>query len=243
MGTVVLNGTTSGSTTLSPTDAVTATLTLPNATSTLLASATSIATPISGTPTSSNFLRGDGTWNSPSAGAMTLITTTTASSSSSIDFTGLSSTYKTYVVIVSNCVPTSDGDIFSFKTSTDNGANYDGGASNYITQFNGAIAGGNYSTLLYAGNGTRIWLTGGVGVSSTASNGGWSGVVNILNPANVSNTYVTFSGGAYNGTPYNWGAYSGIGSRLNATGAVNAIRFYWNSSTIASGTFKLYGIS
>jgi hypothetical protein len=64
MGTVVLNGTTSGSTTLSPTDAVTATLTLPNATSTLLASATAIATPISGTPTSSNYLRGDGTWAS-----------------------------------------------------------------------------------------------------------------------------------------------------------------------------------
>jgi hypothetical protein len=41
MGTVVLNGATSGSTTLVPTDAVTATLTLPSATGTLLAGSTS----------------------------------------------------------------------------------------------------------------------------------------------------------------------------------------------------------
>jgi hypothetical protein len=39
MGTVVLNGATSGSTTLTPTDAVTATLTLPSATGTLLSTA------------------------------------------------------------------------------------------------------------------------------------------------------------------------------------------------------------
>jgi hypothetical protein len=43
MGTVVLNGATSGATTLVPTDAVTATLTLPSATGTLLGSGIQIA--------------------------------------------------------------------------------------------------------------------------------------------------------------------------------------------------------
>ena len=108
MGSVVLNGATSGSTTLTPTDAVTATLTLPNATSTLLASATAIATPISGTPSSSNFLRGDGTWNAPSAGAMTLISTLTANNTaSSLSWTGLSG-YDKYVLILENIIPNSN---------------------------------------------------------------------------------------------------------------------------------------
>jgi len=79
MGSVVLNGATSGSTTLTPTDAVTVTLTLPSVSGTL----------------------------SVGSGAMTLISTLTASNSASLSWTGLSG-YNSYVLILKN-IKTSTG--------------------------------------------------------------------------------------------------------------------------------------
>lgn len=69
MGTVVLNGATSGSTTIQPTDAVTATLTLPSTTGTLLATTSTFA----GTgPAFSAYLSGSN--QSISAGTFTKVT-------------------------------------------------------------------------------------------------------------------------------------------------------------------------
>ena len=182
------------------------------------------------------------TW-AAAPGAMILISTATASASSSIDFTGLTSAYKNYIVYINNCVPTSADD-FAMRTSTDNGSSFDSAASNYVTQLNSVLS-GSATTTFYSGatNGTRIWLMPPNNISSTANLGGYSGAVTILNPSNASNTVITVSS-SFTNTSGSQSYTLSAGARQNTSGAVNAIRFYMNTgSTIASGTFKLYGIS
>lgn len=169
------------------------------------------------------------------ANSMTLISTATASSSATIDFTGLTSAYKNYKVIVNNAVPASATNL-CLRTSTNNGTSYDSGAGNY------------YSTHTNSGNTT--WNYGQASddrayinlnsLDNTSSNGGTSFTLTLPNPsaANIATWYIT---GFEYGTDL--GAFIGGGYRNQTTGAVNAIRFFAYSGNIASGTFKLYGIN
>ena len=75
-GTLLLSGGTSGTTTLAVAAAASGTLTLPAGTGTVIATVTNMAAnPVTGTPSSSNFLRGDGTWATP-AGSGTITSST-----------------------------------------------------------------------------------------------------------------------------------------------------------------------
>lgn len=178
------------------------------------------------------------TWSTPSAGAMTLITTTTASSSATVDFTGLTSAYKNYLVIVTNAVPATNNAALVFRTSTNNGSSYDSGASNYYsTHTNFGDTAWNYGQTVD----DRFYINF-YGQDNTANIGGTSFTMTIVNPsaANRIQWYIT---GFENGFSASLGAFVGGGYRLATTGAVNAIRFFFGSGNIASGTFKLYGIS
>jgi hypothetical protein len=182
------------------------------------------------------------TW-AAAPGAMILISTATASASSSIDFTGLTSAYKNYIVYINNCVPTIADD-FAMRTSTNNGSSFDSGASNYVSQMNSALN-GSVNTSFYSGvtDGTKIYLMPPNNISSTANLGGYSGAVTILNPSNASNTAIIVAS-SFTNTSGIHSCTSCAGARLSASGAVNAIRFYMQSgSTIASGTFRLYGVN
>lgn len=182
------------------------------------------------------------TWSTPATGAMTLLSTATASASSSIDFTGLSSTYRTYIVYISNCVPTVADD-FAMRTSTNNGSSFDSSASNYVTQMNSILSGSQNIQFYSGANGDRILLMPPNNISSTANLGGYSGAITILNPSNASNTAIT-AASSFTNTSGTHSYTSCGGARLNSSGAVNAIRFFmYNGNTIASGIFKLYGIS
>lgn len=67
--TQALIGATSGQINIVPAAVASGTQTLPAGTGTLISSATNLAAnPVTGTPSSSNFLRGDGTWATPAAG-------------------------------------------------------------------------------------------------------------------------------------------------------------------------------
>ena len=75
-GGVTINGTTSGGVTVAvPATAGSNTVTLPAATGTALVSSTAISTAVTGTPSASNYLRGDGTWATISATSGALIRT------------------------------------------------------------------------------------------------------------------------------------------------------------------------
>ena len=56
-----------------------------------------------GTPGSGNFLRGDGTWNTPAAGALTFISSTDISNAATYDFTAVdASKYDSYMIVTMN---------------------------------------------------------------------------------------------------------------------------------------------
>jgi hypothetical protein len=178
------------------------------------------------------------TWVTPSSGAMTLITTTTASSSATVDFTGLTSTYKNYVVIVTNAVPATLNAALVFRTSTNNGSSYNSGASDYYsTHTNFGDTAWNYGQTVD----DRFYINF-YGQENTANLGGTSFNMTIVNPS-ASNRIHWYITGFENGYSASLGAFVGGGYRLATSGAVNAIRFFFGSGNIASGTFKLYGIS
>lgn len=177
------------------------------------------------------------TWTTPSAGAMTLISTAVASSSASIDFTGLTSAYTNYMVIVDNFVPSANGAGLQMRTSTNNGASYDSGANNYFNS--GTSLGSN----TYNANNflDSVMVVCPDGTDSTTNQGGVSMVLTIYNPSGAQRTQVSGIG-FNNGITYTGAVIMG-GTRLLTSGATNAIRFLTNSGTIKVGTFKLYGIS
>ena len=178
------------------------------------------------------------TWVAAPSSAMTLITTTTASSSATVDFTGLTSAYKNYVVIVTNAVPATNNAALGFRTSTNNGSTYDSGASDYYsTGTNFGLSTWNYMAAVD----NRAYINAS-GQDNTANLGGQSFTMTIVNPSSTSNRIMWYLTGFENGTS-EIGAMTRGGYRLATTGAVNAIRFIFGSGNIASGTFKLYGIS
>jgi hypothetical protein len=236
-----------GSNTLTDVVGVTATQTLTNKTLTAptIASAnlTTALTLAGDAGTNGQVLTSAGsglpTWTTVSApaSAMTLISTATASASATIDFTGLSSTYKNYVVIVTNCVPATNNAALNFRTSTNNGSSYDSGASDYYsTGTNFGLSTWNYMAAVD----NRAYINAS-GQDNTANLGGQSFTMTIVNPS-ASNRIMWYLTGFENGTS-EIGAMTRGGYRLATTGAVNAIRFLFGSGNIASGTFKLYGIS
>lgn len=171
--------------------------------------------------------------------AMTLITTTTASASSSVDFTGLSATYKNYVVMITNCVLSVDTEFLAIRTSIDNGSTFVSAAASYayrtmMSQQGTVTSSGSQSA-------TYINPCASFYTSSTANAGGINGTITIVNPSNasVTNMYGTLSS-YYSGT---LAVITFSGATLATAGVVNAIRFYPLTGNITSGTFKLYGIS
>lgn len=168
-----------------------------------------------------------------------LISTGTASTSSSIDFTGLSSTYIHYVVVLSNVVIATDTAGLYIRTSTNNGSSYDASAGNYAYSVAAIYPGAAAWSIASSTSATQIALTGAV--SNSSSNGGMNGMVWIYHPStatrcNISGD-ITYYGSA---TSTDVRALS-EGARL--TGAdVDAIRFLMSSGNITSGTFTLYGL-
>ena len=179
------------------------------------------------------------TWATPSAGALTLITTTTASSSANVLFTGLSSAYRNYMVVVSSAIPATNGALLECQLSIN-------GGTSYVTQnwYAAHWYAGVSSVVGSGGSNDFVKLT--ETTSSTTTNGGVSGVIMLFNPSNTAGGKIVRSemAGYYTGgTPTNSGFSISSGSYLDFGNAVNAVNFLFDTGNIASGSFKLYGIS
>ncbi len=80
-----------------------------------------------GTASSSVFLRGDNAWAAAGGGAWTLIGTAAASNSSTLDVTGLDSTYDHYAISVSDITPATNSKLylrFGDSGGVDSGSDY-----------------------------------------------------------------------------------------------------------------------
>ena len=199
---------------------------------------TTYATTTAGT--SGQLLQSNGasapSWVAAPSSAMTLISTQTASNSASIDFTGLSTTYKNYLVLLDWVVPSTEGAQFAMRFSTDNGATFISTSTYNWADLYGVNPNG--------GNGTNSfgYLTPG-GVASTASLGGLNATITLYNPNASAPTMWSVAGVCYDTSVF--GAtisFMGGGAQTGAN-SVNAIRFLFGAGNITSGTIKLYGIS
>lgn len=171
-------------------------------------------------------------------GAWTFISSQTASSSSSIDFTGLSSTYRMYRVVIDGVVPATNAAAFYIRTSTDGGTSYDSGASDYTSS-----SMYTYSTIGSAGqlrdtSTAYLKLAHDVG---NASNRFWTGYVDIIAPSEAQYGTLWWNG-MYWGSDGNLLIVTGGGQR-KAAADIDAIRFLFSTGNISTGTFKLYGLS
>lgn len=174
------------------------------------------------------------TWTAPVTGAMTLITTTTASNSANVLFTGLSSTYTSYMVVVNNAIPASNGTEFRAALSTDAGSNYES-TQWFMAQW---FSGGGAAS---GSGGTNQYIRVASGLSNVSTNGGISAVIYLFNPARTNSAMqVQIQSTQYSNSSMGFSLSGGV---YQSTAVINAVNLLFSSGNITSGVFKLYGIS
>lgn len=178
-----------------------------------------------------------GTWtNNDALGTWQLISSQAASNSATIDFTGLSSSYEAYKILAYNIIPQTAGAHLILRVSSDNGANYSAGATDYF--FSLYAEKDATGTLVFNTNGSVIRFTY-QGVSTTAAANFWE--ITFVEP----NTSLAQNGVYYQGKyrDNSNGTLTIVGQgRYNGTQATNAIRLSFGSGNIVSGTFNLYAL-
>jgi hypothetical protein len=159
-----------------------------------------------------------------------LIATVNASGASTVDFTGLSSTYAAYEVVMTGLYASTDILDLLVRTSSNNGVSFDSSAGNYAINYvlvndSGGVSGASNSP-------AQI----NMGFIHSSSYGIYASL-KLVN-AGVSRPFgMEWTLGSYLSQIYHW---RGVALRKSNT-AVNAIRLFPSGGTI-TGTFKLYGI-
>lgn len=165
-----------------------------------------------------------------------LISTGTAAASASLNFTGLTG-FTSYLFVLSNIIPVTNAANLWARYSTDNGATWKTGASDYVwARFNSdhaAASGANGS----AGD-TKLQLWD-IGINNDANNG-VSGYVMAHGLADTKIKHVNalltgFTGG---------GGYNQLKMGGNSSGwttVVNGIQILLSTGNISTGTIKCYG--
>ncbi len=165
-------------------------------------------------------------WTTP---AVTLLSKQTASSSASIIFTGLSSTYSYYELVMSKVIAGTNATTLTLQFSTDNGSTY------LNSGYQGAT-----NTVVW--NGTTNINTNSTTYSPLCDGSNFSNV----NPYNGS---IKIYGMGVSTFPQINGLFTQDGNQggtiiggYNSAAVANALQIISTSGTIASGTFSLYGV-
>jgi len=164
------------------------------------------------------------------------ISSITASAASTVNFTGLSTTYNEYVIKMWGVIPGTDAVSLLSRVSTDGGSTYHSASTDY--QYGYTWVGSTGSTGVIYNNAGDSVVIASAGVSNVAART-LSGEFHVYQPwQTVNYTQCIFSVIYRNATPQivtvqGGGTYQGNN--------VNAIQFLMSSGTI-SGTFALYGI-
>jgi len=169
------------------------------------------------------------------ANAPTLISTATASTSATIDFT-LPSGYKSFEIRVISLIPSTDNVGMWIRVSTDGGATFAAGASDYVYQRN--IQNGTTAAPVLSSPDTKIVTLGGA--IGNGSGRYFNSIIKVFDPSNasinknISVDFYTFRSDSI----YSIGFVNGV-YKFNT--AIDAIRILMSSGNIASGTFELWG--
>jgi hypothetical protein len=176
-------------------------------------------------------------------GAINLISTLTASTSATLDFTGL--TYDKYMLVLDGFTPDTGGSNLVIRLGSGAGPTYKTNNyfyNNYGTYYNGSIAVGfNVGTA-----GASNYLLSYNGFGSTTETG--NGVIFFTNMLNATGATAKQVGiisqlSQSDGPSIVGKGVTSIGSLYGLTPAVTAIRIYFSSGNILTGTASLYSIS
>src|SRR5690606_10145069 len=136
--------------------------------------------------------------------------------------------------------PGTNGNPLYLRTSTDNGSNFDAGASDYrwaTYDFDMSNTGSMGGIASSADSEIHICNSNGNATDQTLDF-----TIDIYNPSSSTMKFFDFHGVAsHSASPFPRVLKRGSGARLSTT-AVNAIRFLFATSNIVSGTFKVYGL-
>jgi hypothetical protein len=185
---------------------------------------------------------GGGSSSGGGGGSLVLLESHTASSSATLDFTSFSASYDEYVFEMVGVTPATNNAVPEIRVSTDGGATYDAGASNYAY----ATLGHSNTGSGAAGTQTNSYMsplgatTSGVNTGVAAS-GTMSGQWRIYQ---ASGKYTRFSGLTSYIFDTSFPAEGAIwtGAYLSTT-AVNGARFLFSAGNVASGTIRMYGVA
>lgn len=185
--------------------------------------------------TSGNVLTSDGTnWisSTPSASRLVLIQSQTASNSATISFTGITSTYSTYLLIITALIPVTNATNLQMLFSNN-------GGSSYLST--GYISG----TLFTPSNGTSNNIatsTTDIRMSGNISSSGFFTGNYYLTGMNTAGFGFIRGVSAYNDTNLATYSISNTTGINNANTAINAIRFQMSSGNISGGKITLFGV-
>ena len=175
-----------------------------------------------------------------SAGGLVLVTSVTLSNVASVSFTSIDSTYETYVFMLNNVVPASDGVQLLMRTSTDGGSSFDSTSGDYDQRSASINNSGTFESTGSTSADAMGLNQGGSNLGS-ASGESVSSVVYLFQPSN-SSLFTTMS---YTGIAiYNDGSARtqfGSGGRM-ATESVDAVQFLMSSGNLESGEINMYGV-
>jgi len=168
-------------------------------------------------------------------GNFVFISAATISSDATIDFTGLSSSYSAYFFILDAVTPATDGTKLYMRVSTDNGATWESGASDYswrsIERTSGTGGFGDTAD-------TEMEITGQAVGSGT--NEDLTGYVYCFNPSNTK--YTTFLSDCYFLRNDGVQTFNMMGGQYSSTTAVDGVQFLFASGNLESGKISMYGI-
>tara|TARA_R100001079_G_scaffold101352_1_gene66270 strand:- start:1816 stop:2445 length:630 start_codon:yes stop_codon:yes gene_type:complete len=170
-----------------------------------------------------------------------LLHTISASGDTTITFnsTYITSAYKKYIVSVIDLVPGTDAQHLKFLASTDNFTGDLGSYQRSISHENNASS-GTLDEVNASANMDPLQITGS-GSCGSATGEGACFDFHLFNPAGSLYKNIAILGTFMDNSTT---MRMIIGSaNITSTSAVNAIRFFMASGTIASGTFKLFGVN
>lgn len=178
-----------------------------------------------------------GSWtNANAVGTWQLLSTQVASNSATINFTGLTTAYEIYKIMISDVIPASSGS-FRMRVSSNNGSSYDAGATDY---FNSLSAYDENNVFTVQNNNAASIRLDHTSLSSTSQGNSWE--ITLVEPAVSLNNNGPFWICRYlDSTGTFQKVVSGQGRRA-ATQVNNAVQFFVGAGNLTSGTFNLYGV-
>jgi len=189
------------------------------------------------------FLRGDATWARP--GATLLTSGSVSGGSAQQDFVLTSYTaYRGLIFELINWIPATDDVDLYMRVSTNAGSSYDAGATDY--RYGGISNFSNATNLTFGSAGTtQMMLAGSTSATSHIGNGSSEGInaqVMLMDQTNTAIKPKVWCDAVFYGAA-DFCARSSSSGHRNAAQDTDAVRFFFSSGNITSGTYAIYGLA